>query len=113
MKRTRLRPISEKRRATFAARAECVRIVLARDGGCTFWRRVENYLTPWGVEPQDPPAPELRGSLPECDGPLDVHEPVHRSQGGDPTDPEQCTTVCRAHHDYAHSHPKFAKAIGL
>ncbi len=46
-------------------------------------------------------------------GGLDVHEPGHRSQGADPTDPEQCVTLCRGHHSWVHDHPKEAKEMGL
>jgi hypothetical protein len=104
VKRTPIRRVSKKRAATFPARRECVRIVLERDGGCVFNRRVMEHLPleiGWG-----------KISM-RCDGRLDVHEPRHRSQGADPTDPAQCETLCRAHHDLVHTQPLVAKLLGL
>jgi hypothetical protein len=103
VKRTRLRPVSEKRRATFAARAECVRIVTERDRTCRFPVRLEAALMRSEVRKEDL----------ACWGPLDVHEPIHRSQGADPTDPNQCELVCRGHHNWLHDHPVFAKILDL
>ena len=99
LKRARLNPMSRKRRDQIPAREECVRIVLARDGGCVFERR-------WA-------GAEMVLPMPGCWGPLDVHEPGHRSQGADPTDPDQCITLCRAHHDLVHNLPLTAKDLGL
>jgi len=107
VKRSPLRPISDKRRASLPARRRCIQIVLARDKVCQFW-----------------PALELaRDSLDtahlayavgtKCWGPLDVHEPGHRSQGADPTDPNQCRAICRGHHDFVHQNPIVAKALTL
>ena len=103
MKRTPIRRVSKKRAATFPARRECVRIVLERDLGCRFWARM-NALAPQDNRMVDAPV---------CCGPIDVHEPGHRSQGADPTDPDQCVAICRAHHDWAHTHPIQAKLLGL
>ena len=103
MKRTPIRRVSKKRAATFSARRECVRIVLERDLGCRFWARM-NALAPQDNRMVDAPV---------CCGPIDVHEPRHRSQGADPTDPDQCVAICRAHHDWAHTHPIQAKLLGL
>ena len=100
LKRSRLNPMSRKRRDQIPAREECVRIVLARDRGCVFPNR-------WVAEGNWPT------NMPPCDGPLDVHEPRHRSQGADPTDPDQCVTLCRAHHDLVHNLPVTAKDLGL
>jgi len=98
--RKSLKAVSDKRRARIPAREECVRIVLARDGGCVFpkrWVEAGNWPT----------------NMPPCWGQLDVHEPGHRSQGADPTDPDQCVTLCRAHHDLVHNLPVTAKDLGL
>lgn len=43
----------------------------------------------------------------------DGHEPLLRSRGGDPTDPDQIVLVCRACHDWAHHNPEAAGARGL
>jgi len=123
LKRTALRPFSKKRQATFEARRECVRIVIERDGGCVFKRRLiaaaeglgagdwlgdfQILRMTWEV------VPLFAEQLPVCGGQLDVHEPKHRSQGADPTDPDQCVAICRVHHDFAHAHPRFAKCLHL
>lgn len=44
---------------------------------------------------------------------LHGHEPLPRSQGGDPTDPDQILLVCPHHHEWAHHHPAAASAVGL
>jgi hypothetical protein len=103
VKRTPIRRVSKKRAATFSARRECVRIVLERDLGCRFWARM-NAMGP----PKN-----LVVDAPVCWGPIDVHEPGHRSQGADPTDPDQCVALCRAHHDWVHDHPLRAAPLGL
>lgn len=77
--------------------------VVARDKKCQFFVRLA------GAPPLLPSA----GKVPSCGGRLDVHEPGHRSQGADPTDPAQCVLVCRLHHDYVHNWPLLASAIGL
>ena len=102
VRRKPIKAISDKARAKLPARRKCVRIVLERDGGCVFWRRPIEDLS----------AEQLRG-IDVCSGPLDVHEPGHRSQGADPTDPDQCVCVCRHHHSWAHEHPVAAKVLGL
>lgn len=98
LKRTPLARVSKKRHSLSAARRACVEIVLARDGGCVVRPRVSDIIF---------------YDMGTCWGPLDVHEPGHRSQGADPTDPEQCITLCRGHHSWAHDHPKQAKEIGI
>jgi hypothetical protein len=108
-----IKQVSLKRAATLPARRACVRIVLERDQGCVFERRLEAYITPWGEDPSPLRPGELSGVPRSCWGPLDVHEPGHRSQGADPTDPTACICLCRGHHDYAHAHPRFAKALKI
>lgn len=96
----RLKPMSAKRAAQIPAREECVRIVLARDRGCVFPRHWETI----GHSPM---------VMPSCDGPFDVHEPGHRSQGADPTNPDECVTLCRSHHSWVHLNPIAAKDLAL
>jgi hypothetical protein len=43
----------------------------------------------------------------------DVHEPLPRSRGGDPLDPEQCVLVCRSCHHLIHTNPRWARESGL
>jgi hypothetical protein len=103
MKRSPLRPMSAERRASLPARRKCVEIVLARDKGCVLPSRWNPEGWPWITVV--PPRP--------CWGPLDVHEPGHRSQGADPTDPSQAVCLCRGCHDWVHAHPLIAKALTL
>lgn len=98
--------MSAKTRAKIPARKECVAIVLERDKGCVWNRQMAPLVIPGIRTP-------LFADLEKCEGGLDVHEPVHRSQGGDPTDPDQCVTLCRKHHRWAHDNPRLAKAAGL
>ena len=122
VKRSPLRPISEKRRASLPARRRCVEIVLERDKTCRFWAHVEAYWVENGVPKKFAVAARSKAhlisgdrvvSLPTCWGPLDVHEPGHRSQGADPTDPSQAVAICRGHHDFVHQNPIVAKALTL
>lgn len=48
-----------------------------------------------------------------CDGPLEGHEPLMRSRGGDPLDVDQIVTTCAAHHRWAHANPTAAGELGL
>ena len=95
-----LRKVSAQARAKWPARLACIQIVLERDQGCVFARRV----TGRGLSPD---------LAPTCWGQLDVHEPGHRSQGADPTNPDECVTLCRGHHDYVHGFPLTAKLLEL
>ena len=45
--------------------------------------------------------------------PVDAHEVLRRSQGGDPTDPSNIILVCRECHEWIHSHPAKAYELGL
>lgn len=65
--------------------------VLARDGGC-----VARLLVP-----------EIR-----CQGRIDPHHALMRSQGGKDT-LEDLIAVCRAHHDWIHNHPARSYELGL
>lgn len=98
LKRTPLAKVSKKRQSLSEARRRCVETVLARDGGCVMRARVSDIIF---------------YNMHACWGPVDVHEPGHRSQGADPTDPDQCVALCRSHHDWAHNHPREAKEIGI
>ena len=84
-----------------------MRIVKERDLVCQFWPRVikvdvdnETFQKLW------------KGRY--CEGEFHVHEPGHRSQGADPTDPDACVLLCRRHHlEFAHGEPLLAKRVGL
>ena len=89
--RTRLRSLSAARRALRAERWAVVFEVFERDG---YKCRAQGF-----------------GGI-VCQGPLDAHAPLMRSQGGDIYDPDQCVTVCRAHHDFIHAHPAWSYEAG-
>ena len=91
-RRSRLRPVSKKRRATAEQRRKCREIVIERDGKC-----------------------KLKTIAPDvaCWGPIDVHEVVPRGRGGDPLDPDNCLAGCRLHHDLVGANPKRATELGL
>jgi len=73
-------------------RKEAVQIALERDGGCV--------CRDWSSYP--------------CQGQLEGDEPVRRSQGGDPLDPDQIQTLCHAHHQLKDNvMRKGAKVLGL
>ena len=110
-RRKPIKAVSLKRLAELPARRRCVEIVLARDGGCVFGRHLVAASSLVRLEAAK--AMRLQRPLTECSGPLDVHEPGHRSQGADPTDPEACLAICRRHHDLMHSYPLVAKLLGL
>ena len=101
-----IKQVSDKRRATFGARRECVRIVKERDVNCQFWIHVcDTELSPEDF------ARCIEAC--HCEGRMEVHEPAHRSQGADPTDPEQCLLVCAKHHRFAHNWPLLAKSLRI
>lgn len=93
MRRTALARVSKKRRADHDEYERVVQRVLLRDQGCRAARR-------W---------PEVG-----CKGRLDPHH--IKLQNIYPElrcDPENILTICRAHHDALHAHPKLAKERGL
>lgn len=48
-----------------------------------------------------------------CSGGVEGHEPLRRSQGGDPFDPAQVVLLCAGHHRWVHDHPDMARRVGL
>ena len=93
MKRTRIKPRSKKRLAEVEQRRAVVAAVFHRDWFCCQAKTL---------------VPQIR-----CWGELDAHELLSRGRGGDYLDPENVTTLCRAHHDWCHDHPLEATAVGL
>lgn len=56
----------------------------------------------------------LRCEFPDCsEWAVDWHERLPRSQGGSPVHPSNQVWLCRAHHDWVHSHPVQAHELGL
>ena len=83
LRRSRLKPVSDKRRAQFPRRAEVRREVIARDGGCVM-------RDSWPHRCWHPGGP----------GEFDVHEIRAKGDGGDWLDPANCVTLCRIAHDH-------------
>lgn len=93
LRRTRLNPVSQKRRDEWALRREVMAIVRDRDKTC-------QAAVTW---------PEVA-----CAGPLVGHEPLPRSRGGDPLNPDEVVLVCLlGHHPAIHANPLLAKKRGL
>lgn len=90
-------PVSKKRRREMRERRKTLAVVFERDGGCVMRPGGSHY------------APQA----PACGGFYDGHEPLRRSQGGDPLDPDQVVTLCRRHHDFVHGHVGWAQEHGL
>lgn len=91
-RRTKLSPVSKKRKAETGARRATVAAVVARDGGCVA---------------------AFRGAPGACIGPLTAHEVVKRSQGGSHLDPTNCLALCWFHNGWVEDHPRAARELGL
>ena len=86
MKRTRIKPVSQKRAAENRVRAKVKQeLVAAADSRCERCRQVAN---------------------------LDWHERQSRARGGSITDPRNIKWTCRLHHDWAHANPVEATQMG-
>lgn len=93
MRRMPLKRVSPKRAAQRYERERTVQAVLMRD---RFTCRAAQIVS------------EL-----ECRGRLDVHELLTRARGGSILDVDGAVSLCRAHHDYVHTHPAEALERGL
>lgn len=109
MKRTPLRPMSNKRRAQLEQRRAVIRQVHERDRDCVFWATCwgERGITEW-----------IEGDLQHfpvaCGGELDVHEVVQRSVRPSAwLEPDLAVLLCRVHHSALDDHPAEAIRIGL
>lgn len=92
MKRSRLNPMSKKRRASLGERERVRLEVFQRDGGCQL---------AWAVS-----------AIPACAGPLTVHHLLKASQGG-PYHPENLVVLCAFHNGWVEDNPKHAYEFGL
>lgn len=100
MKRSRINPVSAKRRAANLERVETRKVVAARSGG-----RCEG---PPLIVTVDPVAAS------KCLGhATDLHEVLTRARGGSITDPANCLHLCRPCHSWVTDHPKESLAAGL
>lgn len=89
MKRTALKPMSDKRRARVHEREDVRQTCIERDGGCV--------------------ARDLVPAVP-CFGRLDPHEP---QLGADKYNPDRVLTLCRNHHRFVHDNPHEGRELGL
>lgn len=92
MKRSRVNPISAKRRERIAKRRLTMAIVEERDGWRCQAQRVWRH---------------------DCSGPLVGHEPRKRSAGGDETDPDCVLLVCNYVNQLVEQEPNWARSLGL
>lgn len=98
MKRSRLRPVSEKRRAENVERQK---LMLEKFGPREEWR----------CKLRDDPL--AQGVLGPCFGEVNGHEIVKRSRGGSIVDMEIVVLLCNAHNDAVEMHPKESARMGL
>lgn len=110
-RRTRLKPISDRKRARTAQRREVVAEARARDRGRC---RLDELVGVAVIDPEQPFAVVV-GVVPDrCWGPLDAHEIIPRSvwRDGD-LDVDNVAMLCRAHHDWVGDNPNAAELLGL
>lgn len=91
LRRTRLSPISARRRADLPRRAQVRDDVHARDGGCL----LEHY----GIGP--------------CGGRLELHELRKASQGDDTYTFDNGVSLCTVHNQWVEDNPTLAHLLGL
>jgi hypothetical protein len=99
VKRSRLRPVSKKRRALNAERAQ---IMLCAFGPRDQWVCIFQHRPEWRAV--------LGG---DCFGPVNGHELVKRSQGGSITDISNIRLVCDYHNGAIENYPDKAHDLGL
>lgn len=91
LRRTRLAPISARRRADLPRRARVRDDVHARDGGC--------LLEQYGIGP--------------CGGRLELHELRKASQGDDTYTAANGVSLCTIHNGWVEDNPLLAHVLGL
>jgi 5-methylcytosine-specific restriction endonuclease McrA len=98
--RTRLRPVSDKRRAQNAAYKPIHDAVIERDVNCQAGQWGNNFVCFW---------PEVR-----CGGTLVVHHVISRARAPElALDPSNLITLCWAHHTAVHANVALATERGL
>ena len=96
-RRSRLKPMSEKRKKVSVARREFVADILSHRTRCEAGVLVRS-----------------RDIEHRCFGySTDVHEVLTRARGGDILDPMNVKAICRRCHDWIHEHPADALDLGL
>lgn len=94
-RRTRLRPVSDRKRAERTAAQPVVDAVFARDGGCLMAR----YHGP--------------AVVPGCFGPLTPHHLRKQSARRGGWTERNLVTLCAHHNGWVEDHPDLAHALGL
>jgi len=109
-RRTRLAAMSKKRRRVQSERRSMVARELARRPACEAgpiirsWRRVRF----------DPAQADRLDAGWGCLGyATELHEPLTRARGGSILDPTNTVAICRHCHEWIHSSPTAATAVGL
>lgn len=87
-----MKRVSKKTSRRRSARALAVALALQRDINCQGLMRVPGH---------------------RCYGPLVGHEPLKRSAGGDPCDPDEVMIVCAGLNAWIEDNPVQARAFGL
>jgi hypothetical protein len=102
MKRTRIKPTSERRAKLAPKRAAFVADQLAQRPQCE-------------AGPIISEADQLiRESHGWCTGQaVTIHEPLLRSRGGSIVDVDNSVAICDPCHRWVHDHPEFARELGL
>ena len=98
MKRTRIKPVSDRRRAVNKLRAEMM----------------EEHFGPrdtWACWVRSRPAMAL--VMGGCYGDVNGHEVVKRSQGGSIVDPTNILLLCNRHNSFVENEPDIAHKFGL
>lgn len=96
-RRTRLSPMSKKRRKVSVARRDFVADILSRRTRCEAGSLIRSHDTQH-----------------RCFGySTDVHEVLTRARGGDILDPDNVRAICRRCHDWIHDHPTESLNLGL
>ena len=96
-RKTRLSPMSDKRRKVSVARREFVAEVLSHRTRCEAGSVIRSVDTDH-----------------RCFGySTDVHEVLTRARGGDILDPDNVRAICRRCHDWIHDHPADSLDLGL
>ena len=109
-RKTPLRAMSPKRRKVNRLRKEMVRRELTKRPMCEAGPQIGSYrLERHGLEY----AIRLAVGAPCTTRAVDIHEPLTRARGGSILDPANTVAVCRACHDWIHTHPESATRLGL
>jgi hypothetical protein len=112
MKRTRIRPMSERRQGLVSERRALVERVLAQRPTCEAPSHLRAIVHGLPREDQDEVVGALRASGPYCRS-SEVHEVLSRARGGSIVDESNVMALCHIHHAWVTAHPRLATMAGL